>query len=67
MNARELRQKSGDELQKILEGERRGLSNLRFRSAASEIENCAQVGKSRRQIARILTLLREHRTQGGKD
>ncbi len=64
MNARELRQKDMDDLKKMLAEERKGLSNLRFRSAVSEIENCAQFGKSRRQIARILTLLAQRERAG---
>ena len=65
MNARELKAKSTEELGKILAGERKGITNLRFRSAASEIENPAQIRRSRRQIARILTLLKEKKTEGG--
>ncbi len=64
MNARELRAKDAEDLKKMLADERRGFANLRFRTASSELENCAQVGKTRRQIARILTLLRERELAG---
>lgn len=65
MKAKELRGKDAEELKRMLDGERKGLSNLRFRSAASEIENPAQIQKSRRTIARILTLLRERASAAG--
>lgn len=57
--AKELRAKDAAELEKILAEERRGLQNLKLRSAASELENAALVRKTRRQIARILTILNE--------
>lgn len=66
MNAKELRGKDVEDLRKMLADEQKGLTNLRFRTAASELENCAQVGKSRRQIARILTVLRERQAEGKK-
>lgn len=66
MKARELRAKDVEELKKKLADERRGFTNLRFRTATSELENCAQVGKSRRQIARLLTILRERELAGKK-
>ena len=33
--------------------------NLRFRNATGKLENTAEIGKARRQIARINTLIRE--------
>ncbi len=33
--------------------------NLRFRNATGQLENTAEIGKVRRQIARINTLIRE--------
>ena len=33
--------------------------NLRFRNATDQLENTAEIGKVRRQIARINTLIRE--------
>lgn len=59
LKIKEAREKTDDELAKLLEEERRGLSNLRFQKASSELEKPAQVKKSRRSIARILTVLNE--------
>lgn len=39
------------------------LFNLRFQSAVGKLENTAQIGKTRKQIARMKTVLTE-RTQG---
>ena len=33
--------------------------NLRFRNATGQLDNTAEIGKARRQIARINTLIRE--------
>lgn len=33
--------------------------NLRFRNATGQLENTAEIGKVRRQVARINTLIRE--------
>ena len=34
--------------------------NLRFRNATGQLENTAEIGKVRKQIARINTLIRQH-------
>jgi large subunit ribosomal protein L29 len=47
------------ELEKDLEGLVEGLFKLRFRKVTDVVENPAEFKKSRRQIARIKTILRE--------
>lgn len=64
MKVAEIRKKSDDELKQMLEQERRSVSNLRFRMAASQLDDPSQVEKSRRTIARIQTILKE-RTKNG--
>jgi large subunit ribosomal protein L29 len=59
MRAKELRQKSKDELKKILIDTREKLRQLRFDLASAKVKNVKEVGKQRKKIARILTILKE--------
>lgn len=59
MKVAELRQKSKTELQKILQKERAGLRNLRFNLASGKIKNVREIRELKKNIARILTLLKE--------
>ncbi|RKY21739.1 MAG: 50S ribosomal protein L29 [Planctomycetota bacterium] len=56
---RELREKDSDTLRKELEEYRRELFNLRYKSVTDHIERNSDFRFYRRQIARILTILRE--------
>jgi len=60
----ELRQKSTDELKKMVVELKEKLLKLRFKNAFGQLENPMEIRKTRRQIARILTILRE---RGVKD
>ena len=53
----ELRQKSKEELQKILKDDREKLRQLRFDLAAGKVKNVREVRKIKKDIARILTLI----------
>ncbi|MEO2065994.1 MAG: 50S ribosomal protein L29 [Desulfurobacteriaceae bacterium] len=55
----ELRQKSTEELQKMVVELKEKLLKLRFKNAFGQLENPMEIRKVRRQIARILTILRE--------
>ena len=59
MKARDLRQLSTAELKERLEEARRELFNLRFRLAMRQLDNHRAIPRTKRTIARILTLLRE--------
>jgi large subunit ribosomal protein L29 len=48
-----------DELETRLEESRRELLNLRFQLATGQLDNSARIGLIRRDVARILTVLRE--------
>ncbi len=61
MKASELREKTTEDLQELRETLRRGLFNLRFRGATDRVENTAEFGRTRRDIARIETILTERR------
>ncbi len=59
MKARELRELSDEELrQKVAEWKRK-LLNLRFQLASGQLQNTAEIKKTKRDIARALTILRE--------
>jgi len=55
----ELRQKSNEELLKMVGELKEKLLKLRFKNAFGQLENPMDIRKTRRQIARILTILRE--------
>ena len=59
MNPTELRGKSGEELQKELEGLLRAQFGLRMQLATQQLTNTSQLKKVRRDIARVRTLMRE--------
>jgi len=55
----ELRQKSTDELKKMVVELKGKLLKLRFRNAFGQLDNPMEIRKAKKQIARILTILRE--------
>jgi len=59
MKARALRDMSQEELRQKLAEIREALFNLKFQHATGQLENTAQLGKYRRDVARVLTVLRE--------
>jgi large subunit ribosomal protein L29 len=54
----ELRELSDDELENRLRESREELFNLRFQHVTGQLDNYARLGQIRKDIARILTLLR---------
>ena len=59
MNAKELRGKSAEELNKELESLLRAHFALRMQVATQQSNKTADLGKIRRDIARVKTVLRE--------
>lgn len=59
MDLTELRQKSKNELQKTLQSSQERLRQLRFDLAAGKIKNVREIRKMKKEIARILTLLKQ--------
>lgn len=59
MKATELRQKNEAELQKELLDLRKAQFSLRMQSATQQLQNTSQIGKVRKDIARIKTIQRE--------
>ena len=54
----ELRQKSKAELSKLLQDSRERACQLRFDLASGKVKNVREIRESKRNIARILTLLK---------
>jgi large subunit ribosomal protein L29 len=62
MKAHELRQLSDDELQKRIAEELENITALTFQKSLGQLENSSTIGKTRKEIARMKTILRERRT-----
>jgi len=59
MKARELRELSDDELRaRVAEGKKK-LFTLRFQVASGRLTNTAEIAKTKRDIARALTVIEE--------
>jgi large subunit ribosomal protein L29 len=59
MKASEIRSRSHQEILEELEGCKRELLNLRFQWQVGELRNSAQYKQTRKDIARLKTILRE--------
>jgi large subunit ribosomal protein L29 len=59
MKAHELKTLPLDELKKRLSEEQESLSNLKFQLATSQLESPIKVRSTRREIARITTVINE--------
>ena len=57
MKAEELKTKTPDELQKLLLDQKKAQFNLRFQRSGGQLDNTAEIRKTRRTIARIKTFL----------
>ena len=65
MKATELRELTPDELvQRELELKRK-LFNLRFQRASGELDNSAELKRTRKDIARVMTITAEHTLGAG--
>lgn len=59
MNAKEIREKSNEELLKDIDALKDELFNLRFQQATGQLENTARIKEVRKSIAKIKTVIRE--------
>ena len=59
MKSAEIKDMSIQDLQERIEAEKANLSQLKVQHAVSPIENPSIIKKSRRDIARMLTILRQ--------
>ncbi|HAO22059.1 MAG: 50S ribosomal protein L29 [Desulfobacteraceae bacterium IS3] len=59
MKASELRQMSGEEMQRKADDLKQELFNLRFQQTINEMKNSHKMKQTKRDIARIKTIIRE--------
>ena len=59
MDAKELREKTPDQLRDELENLKKEAFNLRFQQATSQLDNTARMRVVRRNVARVKTILNE--------
>lgn len=64
MKAADLRELTAEELQAKLTELQEELFNLRFQAASQQLENTARLKESRRDVARVRTVLREKAQPG---
>ena len=67
MKSTEMRQKSKEELQALLQNSRDRLRQLRFDLAAGKVKNVREIRLIKKDIARILTLLKQAVAKGGDE
>lgn len=63
MNAKEIREKTPEELNKELAGLKDELFHLRFQHAINQLDNPMRLVAVKRDIARVKTILREKEAQ----
>ncbi len=59
MKIKELRDKEKIELENLANQERSKLSQLRFSRKANQLKDYSEISKTRKNIARILTIVKE--------
>lgn len=64
MNIKEVRELTSEELQKKLKEQKAALFNLRFQHAINQLDNPTKIVETKREIARILTVIRENEIAG---
>lgn len=67
MNAKELREKTPDQLREQLTDLKKEAFNLRFRQATGSVENTARTRQVRRDVARVNTILNEKAAQAAAE
>jgi len=63
MKAKKLREKSISELQKLLVDHQEKLLKARFDLASGKLKNVREIQKLKKEIARILTILKQKSSQ----
>jgi large subunit ribosomal protein L29 len=64
LRASEIRELTADELERKLDETRQELFNLRFQHATGALDNSAALRRTKRDIARLLTLSNERAAKG---
>jgi large subunit ribosomal protein L29 len=66
MKAKELREKEAEALQQELTDQQKNLFTLRSQAVTEKLEDPSQIGKTRREIARIKTIMRQRQQEQRK-
>lgn len=61
MKIKEIREKNIEELKKLLSEKREIARGLRFDIAAKQVKNVREIRASKRDVAKILTILKENK------
>jgi large subunit ribosomal protein L29 len=64
MKAKDIRERSDDELRKTLGDLEEQLFKLRFQKSTGQIENPIKIREVRKDIARVMTVINERRAEG---
>ncbi len=64
MNAKDIRERSDDELRKTLGDLEEQLFKLRFQKSTGQIDNPIKIHEVRKDIARVLTVINQRRAEG---
>jgi len=64
MKAKDIRERSDDELRKTLGDLEEQLFKLRFQKSTGQIENTIKIREVRKDIARVLTVITERQAEG---
>ncbi|MCL3882263.1 50S ribosomal protein L29 [Marivita sp. GX14005] len=67
MNAKELNDKTPDQLRDELVSLKKEAFNLRFQQATSQLENTARIRQVRRDVARVKTVLNQKAAAAASD
>lgn len=59
MKTKDLRQKTAAELEKLIQEKKERLGNLNFDLAGGKVKNIKEIRESKKDIAKILTLMKE--------
>jgi len=64
MKAKDIRERSDDELRKALGDLEEQLFKLRFQKSTGQIENPIKIREVRKDIARVMTVINQRRAEG---
>ena len=65
MRAKELRTRDLEELQRLEKSLRDELFTYRFQNYTNRLDNTSQIPKTKRDLARVLTMIREKQAEQG--
>jgi large subunit ribosomal protein L29 len=67
MDIQEIRKLSDEKLLDQLEDLKEALFNLRFQKAFGQLEDMNSIRRAKRDVARVLTIIRERQLEGQKE